>query len=159
MRVRAGLRGFTLIELLVSVAIVAVLATIALPLAEIKLQRDKERELKAALREIRGALDAYKAAADEGRIGKTQLESGYPPSLSVLAEGVPDARSARGNRIYFLRRLPRDPFAEAELAAEATWGKRSYESPPDKPREGKDVFDVYSRSERVGLNGIPLREW
>lgn len=153
------MRGFTLIELLVSVAIVAVLATIAMPLAELKYQRDKERDLKTALREIRGALDAYRAAAGEGRIGKSQEQSGYPPSLSVLVEGVPDARSAGGNRMYFLRRLPRDPFAEADLPAEATWGKRSYESPPDKPREGKDVFDVYSRSERIGLNGIPLKEW
>lgn len=152
-------RGFTLIELLVSVSIVAVLATIAMPLAELKLQREKERDLKVALHEIRVALDAYKAAADEGRIDKSQLESGYPPSLSVLVEGVPDARNARGNRIYFLRRLPRDPFAEADLPAEDTWGKRSYESPPDKPRAGKDVFDVYSRSDRIGLNGIPLREW
>jgi general secretion pathway protein G len=159
MRARARLRGFTLIELLVSVAIVAVLATMAMPLAELKYQRDKERDLKTALREIRGALDAYKAAADEGRVGKSQEQSGYPPSLSVLVEGAPDIRSAGGNRMYFLRRLPRDPFAEADLPAEATWGKRAYESPPDKPREGKDVFDVYSRSERVGLNGIPLREW
>ncbi len=152
-------RGFTLIELLVSVAIVAVLAAIALPLAELKSQREKERELKTALREIRAALDAHKAATDEGRIAKPQEQSGYPASLAVLVEGVPDIRSPRGSRIFFLRKVPRDPFAEAGQPAEATWAKRSYESPPDKPREGKDVFDVFSRSERVGLNGIPLREW
>lgn len=152
-------RGFTLIELLVSVTIVAVLAGVAMPLAELKHHRENERDLKIALREIRTALDAFKAASDEGRIAKSQEQSGYPRSLSALVEGAPDAGSASGSRIYFLRRLPRDPFAEPDVPAEATWGKRAYESPPDKPREGKDVYDVYSRSERIGLNGIPLKEW
>jgi general secretion pathway protein G len=147
-----GVRGFTLIEVLVTLAIVALLASIALPLSEVSVQRVKERELRLALRTLRGAIDAYKQAADESRIARRADGSGYPPGLAVLVEGVRDAKDPKGGRIYFLRRLPRDPFGE-------DWGLRSYASPPDEPREGQDVFDVYSRSEGVGLDGRPYREW
>lgn len=152
--------GFTLIELLISVAIVATLATIAAPLSELAVQRSKEQDLRRALRQIREALDAFKRASDEGRIARAADQSGYPPSLATLTEGVPDARSPSGARIFFLRRLPRDPFHPAPNAApEQSWGLRSYASPPERPAPGRDVFDVYSMSPRQGLNGIAYREW
>jgi general secretion pathway protein G len=152
--------GFTLIELLVTVAIVALLASIAVPLAQVSVKRSHEQELRVALREIRGALDAYRQAVQDGRI-LNQQESGYPPSLQVLVEGVPDAGSPdRKRRIYFLRRIPRDPFAaDANLSDAETWGKRSYASPPDDPQEGDDVFDVYSKAAGLGLSGIAYRDW
>lgn len=153
-------RGFTLIEMLVTLAILALLASLALPLAELSVQRAREQDLRRALRELRGAIDAYKDAFDGNRIEPSALKSGYPPTLEVLVEGVRDIKDPKGGKIYFLRRIPRDPFArEPEAEPAETWGLRSYESPPDEPQKGEDVFDVYSMSERVGLNGVPYREW
>ena len=124
------------------------------------MQRSREHDLRVALRQIRGALDAYKRAVDEGRVAKKADESGYPPSLDVLVRGVPDEKNPEKAKIYFLRRLPRDPFNSDSSAPPArTWGKRSYASPPEAPQEGKDVFDVYSLAEGKGLNGIAYREW
>jgi general secretion pathway protein G len=152
--------GFTLIELVVTLLIVGLLAAAAVPLVELTVKRNKERELRAALREIRTAIDAYKRASDEGRILKLAQQSGYPPKLALLVEGVPDLRSPERRSIYFLRRLPRDPtFSDQGAPAESTWGKRSYASPPGAPDEGDDVFDVYSRSEGNALNGTPYRSW
>jgi general secretion pathway protein G len=151
--------GFTLIELVVTVAIVAILASGAMPLVHIAAQRAKEQELRTALRQIRQAIDSYKDAADNGRIEKKADASGYPPNLRVLAFGVEDSKSPEKHKIYFLRRLPRDPFAAETEKPEETWMTRAYDSPPDNPREGKDVFDVFSRSEAAGLNGIPYRQW
>jgi general secretion pathway protein G len=153
MRRFAAIKGFTLIEMLVTVAILALLASIALPLAEVTVQRNKEADLRRSLRDIREAIDAYKRAADEGTIERAADRSGYPPSLAALAEGVRDKRSSAGARIYFLRRVPRDPVTGAD------WGLRSYASTASDPQPGDDVFDVYSRSEDTGLNGIPYRDW
>jgi general secretion pathway protein G len=152
--------GFTLVEVLVTLAIVAVLAAMVLPLAELSVKRVKEQELRRDLREIRTAIDAYKQASDEGRINKAPGESGYPKSLEILTEGAEDMKSPNKTRIYFLRRIPRDPFGSdnAQSAAE-TWGKRSYASPPDDPKEGDDVFDIYTLNQDAGINGIPYREW
>jgi general secretion pathway protein G len=147
------MKGFTLVELLITVAILGLLASVALPLAEVSAQRGKEQELRRSLREIRDAIDAYKRASDEGVIEKPVDKSGYPPTLAALAEGAVDKRDPRGARVYFLRRVPHDP-----VSAEP-WGLRSYASPADAPQSGQDVFDVYSKSTQVGLNGIPYREW
>ncbi|MBX3475887.1 MAG: type II secretion system protein [Planctomycetes bacterium] len=152
--------GFSLIELLVVVAIMGVLASIGLPLAELSHQRSKEEDLRRALREIRTALDAYKRLADQGNIQRSADASGYPPNLEVLVEGVADARSPKGAKIYLLRSLPRDPFApDSVQAAAQTWDLRSYASPPSDPAPGADVFDVHSRAPGVGLNGVPYRAW
>jgi general secretion pathway protein G len=160
MTVRRRQSGFTLIELLIAATIVAVLASVALPLAELSVKRTRENELRAALREIRGALDAYRQAVEDGRLPKKVGESGYPPQLELLVSGVEDLRSPKKARIHFLRRLPRDPMhPDPKLPPAQTWGKRSYDSPPDAPREGRDVYDVYSLSEGTGLNGLPYRQW
>jgi len=146
-------KGFTLIELLITVAILGLLASVALPLAELSVQRGKEQELRRSLREMREAIDAYKRAADDGVIEKPADKSGYPPTLAALVEGAVDKRDPRGARVYFLRRVPPDPVSGEP------WGLRSYASPPDAPQSGQDVFDVHSKSTQVGLNGIPYREW
>lgn len=160
MRFTRGPRGFTLIELAVTVAIVGILATMALPLAETTVRRAKEAELRTALRQIREGLDAYKLASEEGRIRVRADASGYPPRLEDLAGGVEDIRRPDLAKIYFLRRLPRDPFsANPQLPAAETWGRRSYASPPEDPQPGEDVFDVYSLADGIGLNGIPYRQW
>lgn len=153
-------RGFTLIEMVVTVAVVAVLAAMAVPVMQVTSQRAKESELRLALRQIRQGIDTYKRYSDEGRIARPADGNGYPPTLQALVEGVPDARSPGSARIHILRRLPRDPF-NADPAADATttWGLRSYASPADAPAPGGDVFDVYSRAPGVGLNGLPYREW
>ena len=149
-------RGFTLIEMLVVVAIIAVLAGAAFPLAEHAIRREREQDLRTALRQLRTALDAYKQAYDEGRMLKRVDASGYPRRLEELVDGVEDAKNPLKAKIYFLRRLPRDPtYADATVPAAATWGLRSYASPPDDPRSGDDVFDVYSLSPPLGLNGNP----
>jgi general secretion pathway protein G len=157
-RVRAFSTGFTLIELLVVMAVLGLLALAVYPLAELNVRRERERELKQALWQIREAIDAYKRAADAGQITGAANRTGYPPSLQALVQGT-GAAAASGQPLYFLRRLPRDPFADPALPAEASWGLRSFASPPDQPRPGDDVYDVYSRASGTGLNGVPLRDW
>ncbi|HET7061880.1 MAG TPA: type II secretion system protein [Nitrosospira sp.] len=160
-RAKGAQEGFTLIEMTIVVAIMAILASSAVPLYELTAKREKEQELRLALRQIREALDAYKRAVNEGRIAKqAEKKSDYPVKLEDLVDGVPDAKDPGKRKIYFLRRLPRDPMSEdRSLSAAETWGKRSYESPPDNPQPGDDVFDIYSRSQVIGLNGIPYDKW
>jgi general secretion pathway protein G len=132
---------------------VALLASVALPLAEVASQRSREQDLRRALREIREAIDSYKRAAEEGAIERKADESGYPPTLAALAEGAADKRKTDGTKLFFLRRVPADPMSGEE------WGLRSYVSTAAEPQAGKDVYDVYSRSEEKGLNGVPYRQW
>jgi len=160
MTLRRNFQGFTLIELVITLAIVGLLAGMALPAMELVVQRNKEQELRQALREIRKGIDAYKQAVDEGRIARIVGDSGYPPSLDVLVEGVPDLLSPNKRKIYFLRRIPRDPLSvDPTLAPEQTWGLRSYESDPDNPSQGRDVYDVYTLAAGIGINRIPYRDW
>ena len=152
-------RGFTLIEMLVVLTLMAILAMAARPLLELSVQRSREHELRQALRTVRTALDAYKKAVEAGTVARGAEDTGYPPNLLALTAGVPDAKSPVTKKIYFLRRLPRDPFADASLAPAETWGLRAADSPPDAPRPGRDVFDIYSRSERRALDGTTYRDW
>jgi general secretion pathway protein G len=152
--------GFTLIEMIVTVALVAIIASVATPFVKMHEQREKERELKQALREIRTAIDVYKHAGDEGRIARSLDSTGYPRSLDELEIGVTDKRDPKGRKIFFLRRVPRDPMNPTlSGSAQDSWGKRSYSSEADDPREDGDVYDVFSLSDRKGTNGIPYRKW
>jgi len=153
--------GFTLVEVIVTVAIVGLLSMLTLPLAEMSYQHSKEQDLRLALREIREAVDSYKQAVDDGRIKLSAEKSGYPQSLQVLVDGAPDVKNpTSNNKIYFLRRIPRDPMAtDPNKSNEETWGKRSYQSSADDPQEGDDIFDVYSLSAGTGLNGILYKDW
>jgi general secretion pathway protein G len=153
-------RGFTLIELVITLAIIGLLATAAMPLAQLVSAREKEADLRAALRDIRTALDEYHTAAQTGHIKQELGASGYPPDLKSLYIGVEDQQSEKKVNLYFLRRIPRDPFfPDGSVPAEETWGLRSFQSPPDDPQPGEDVFDVYSLSTAKGLNGVAYRDW
>jgi general secretion pathway protein G len=153
-------RGFTLIELVVTLAILGLLAASAMPLAQLVSQREKESELRAALREVREAIDAYHTAASSGHIKMQIGESGYPPDLKSLYAGVEDTASEKKVQLYFLRRIPRDPFfPDSNVAAEESWGLRSYASAPEDPQAGDDVFDIYSLATGKGLNGISYHDW
>jgi general secretion pathway protein G len=160
--------GFTLVEMLVAAALVGVMAMTAMPLVEVVSVKQREVELRQALRTIRGALDAYKAAADAGLLPKAAGESGYPASLELLTVGLETSKpkAATGAaaqdapRIVFLRQLPRDPFHPDPLTPAAqTWATRSYASRPDDPQPGSDVFDVASKSARTALDGSAYRNW
>jgi general secretion pathway protein G len=152
--------GFTLIELVVTLALLGLMAGMAYPLTELTQVRQKETALKQALREIRTALDAYKAATDAGQIAKAPGSSGFPESLEDLVSGVVNQKAPNGAKLQFMRRIPRDPFAtDPALQPSQTWLLRSYSSSAEDPQPGADVFDVVSRSTRIGLNGIAYRQW
>lgn len=152
-------RGFTLIELLASAAILGILASVAVPVVQTTMRREQERELRLALRDIRRGIDAYKDAFAHGKIELPNGASGYPPTLMDLVTGVPVKGNPAAPPQFFLRRIPRDPFADRGLASADTWSKRSYDSPPEAPHEGADVFDVASSSALTGLNGVPYAQW
>jgi len=153
-------RGFSYIEIMVSIAILALLASTATPYLEKTIQRKKESELRFNLRQIRGALDAYKQAYDQGKMLVMVGDSGYPKQLEDLVNGVTDVTDPQKKKLKFLRRLPADPmYAGSTDNPAETWGKRSYDSDAETPREGVDVYDVYSLSEQEGLNGIPYKRW
>lgn len=151
--------GFSLVELMVVLAIMSTLALMAYPSLTLKAKRQKEQELKLALLEVRQGLDAYRKAAEAGSVRASA--NGYPERLADLVVGMSDLKSPSERKIYFLRRVPRDPFfaGPPETPADKTWGLRAYDSPPDKPAAGRDVFDVYSLSTETGLNGVPYRQW
>jgi general secretion pathway protein G len=158
--------GFTLIELVITVAIVGVLASIAMPVLQLSVQRVKENELHDNLRIIRTAIDAYKKDVDEGHIAKSIDQTGYPPSLEILVHGVEDTKDPKKHKLRYLRRIPLDPMQPADSGDNTTktelinnWGLRSYASEAEHPAEGDDVYDVYSRSKQVGINGVPYAQW
>ena len=158
-------KGFTLIELLITLAILAVLGVMIAPVIQIEVQRQKEAELRTALKDVRKAIDSYKSASDAGRIEKAENASGYPKSLELLIRGVPDKKDPKSKKIFFLRRIPLDPIMSPSITKDAKeiesygWGLRSYDSEPDAPSSGNDVFDIYSNSKGVGLNSIPYNKW
>lgn len=160
MRGAVAARGFSFIELMVTLAILGLLGSMVAPVAQLSLQRHRETQLRDALREIRNALDAYHAAVQQGAIQVPIGASGYPPNLEALVQGAVDLRSSAGQRIYFLRRIPRNPFFDDPRASDAdTWQKRAYASSAEEPREGADVYDVHAGAGGIGLNGTPYRLW
>ena len=155
-------KGFTLIELIATVTMVAILASATLPMLQMSVQRAKENELRANWRQIREAIDAYKKASDEGRIKKSIEQTGYPPNLEILVEGVKDEKSPNKDKIRFIRKIPIDPMQPPSESTESlsnNWGLRSYESEANEPKAGDDVYDVYSLSLQVGINGVPYAQW
>lgn len=153
--------GFTFVEVLVSLVLLALLASVVIPVSDLVSRHAKERELKNSLLEIRKALDAYKEATEKNEIPKAyQTKSGYPPNLKIL-EGIPlEENKQRENYRRFIRKIPLDPFAtEKNILPENSWGKRSYFSEASAPQTGEDVYDIYSLSDQIGTNGIAYREW
>lgn len=152
---KRGERGLTLVELIVAFTILSLLATLALPLARYKVRRDKERDLRIALREIRTAIDKYKDASDQNKIQVKVGTNGYPEDLDVLVEGVALTGNVTGAKLKLLRRIPIDPMTNTR-----EWGKRSdQDDPKSQSWGGQDVFDVYSRSMERARDGTPYSEW
>ena len=150
--------GYTFVELLVVSALLMIIASAALPLARVTVQRQREGELRRSLREMRTAIDRYKDAVDTGQIGSTDIRAGsegYPADLDVLVEGVGVANDASGRKLKFLRRIPVDP-----MTGSTEWGKRSYQDRPDATSwGGQNVYDVYTLSEGTALDGTSYRDW
>ena len=155
---RGSARGYTFIELLVVSAIVLVLASVAMPLAQVTAQRQREAELRRALRDMRTAIDRFKDGADLGQISPLEIKAGsegYPPDLETLVEGVPAANDATGRKLKYLRRVPIDPMMKS-----TEWGLRSYQDDPDSTSwGGQNVFDVYTTSTGTALDGTKYRDW
>jgi general secretion pathway protein G len=151
MNIKRQERGFTLLELILASTILAILTMMALPLARISIKREKERELRKALWEMRDAIDRYKDMADRGAFQIKADSNGYPPYLDALATGV----DLPGRRMRFLRRIPVDP-----LSGTTEWGLRSMQDDPDSDAwGGQNVFDVYTKSESTALDGTKYKDW
>jgi general secretion pathway protein G len=149
-----GRRGFTLIELIVSIFIISILVGLALPLAKNSIKREKEFELRAALRDMRTAIDKYKDASDRGFIQMKVDTDGYPETLQVLVDGVQMVGQV-DKKLKFLRKIPIDPMTN-----KAEWGLRSYQDDPKSTSwGGQDVFDVYTKSEGTAFDGTKYKEW
>lgn len=155
---RRGSPGFTFVELVVATAVMMILASAALPIARISIKRQREKDLRYTLREMRTAIDKFKDYADSGRISPLELQFGsenYPASLEMLVEGVAVANDPTGKKFKFLRRIPIDP-----ISGRAEWGMRAYQDNPDsKVWGGQNVYDVYSKSEGIALDGTKYRDW
>lgn len=151
-------RGFTFVELLIVTMLILILASAALPLAKVGIQRQRETELRRALREMRTAIDRYKDAVDNGLIGALDVKAGsegYPPDLQTLVNGVSPANDASGRKLKFLRRIPIDPMTKS-----TDWGLRSYQDRPDATTwGGQNVYDVYTKSDGIALDGTKYRDW
>lgn len=151
-------RGYTFVELLVVTTILLILASAVMPLARVTAQRQREAELRRELREMRTAIDKFKDAVDRGLIAASQLEpgnEGYPPNLATLVKGMTVANDASGRKLKFLRRIPFDP-----MTSQTEWGLRSVQDDPDSSGwGGRNVFDVYSKSGGVALDGSKYRDW
>jgi general secretion pathway protein G len=151
-------RGYSFIELLVVTAILFILASAVMPLAQVTAQRQREVELRAALRQMRTAIDKFKDAVDQGRIAATELKpgsEGYPPDLETLVEGVPMQNDQSGVKLKFLRRIPIDPMTNS-----TEWGMRAYQDRPDSSSwGGQSVFDVYTKSGATAIDGTKYKDW
>ena len=151
-------RGFTFVELLVVCTIMLILASAVMPLARVTVQRQREAELRRALREMRTAIDKFKDAADAGMIAPQDLRAGaenYPPDLETLVEGVAVNNDQTGRKLKFLRRIPMDPITHS-----TEWGLRSYQDKPDSTSwGGGNVFDVYTKSDGKALDGTKYKDW
>ena len=152
--VRRAEAGYTLAELVIVCAVMIILAGVVLPTARVTERRLKEAELRTALREMRYAIDDYKRHSDAGLIPVDMGTDGYPRTLDMLVEGV-EVVGQIDKKVKFLRRIPVDP-----MTGEAEWGLRSYQDEPDSEAwGGENVYDVYSLSEGVGINGIAYAKW
>ncbi len=151
-------QGYTFVEVVVVSAILLILASAVLPLAQVTSQRQREAELHRTLREVRTAIDKFKDAVDSGQIAVSELEpgsEGYPPDLETLVEGVNAANDASGRKLKYLRRIPIDPMTNS-----MEWGLRAYQDKPDSSSwGGHNVYDVYTRSTATGLDGTKYRDW
>jgi general secretion pathway protein G len=159
-------KGFTLVELLVVMAILSILVMAVIPLSQNLIIAKKERDLKHALWEIRDAIDRHKQYVDEKKIiPESSSINGYPRTLNSLVEGAVRSDDGLGNmsqnmsKHYFLRRIPRDPFAPLDTPADTHWGLRSYESMADNPQTGADVYDIYSKISGKALDGTNYKDW
>ena len=150
--------GYSFVELLIVTAILLILASAVMPMAQVTTQRQRESELRAALRQVRTAIDRFKDAVDNNRISQTELQpgsEGYPPDLETLVEGVPIQNDASGAKLKFLRRIPIDPMTNG-----TEWGLRAYQDKPGSLAWGRgNVFDVYSKSGATALDGTKYKDW